>query len=250
MDICDEPRPSKPNHFVHGLDSLSKRDVQLFMKRLRADVAERNPSTRIRFYAVGEYGDRFGRPHYHIALFGEDFSDERKYWRTSGGYPCYRSSRLEKLWPHGNSEIGELTIESAAYVASYVMKKVNGKMASEHYKRENPETGTIYWITPEFALMSRGGRRGRGIASEWFSKYAEDVYPFDYVVHDGRKLKPPRYFDKLLDAYDPVAMAVIRMQREHRAKELAADNTPARLADKEAVTKAKLATKKRQLENT
>lgn len=234
------------------LDSLSKRDLQLFMKRLRFELSTREPSTRVRFYGVGEYGGLTGRPHYHIALFGEDFSDDRIYWRTSGDHRCYRSSRLEKLWSIdgnklGNCEIGDLTIDSAAYIASYVMKKVNGKMAHEHYRRELPN-GEIFWLTPEFALMSRGGRRGRGLAAEWFSKYNNDVYPLDKVVFDGKQLKPPRYFDKLLADYDPPKMEYIRMMREHAAKELAEDNTPARLADKEACLKAKMDLKRKTLE--
>jgi len=35
----------------------------------------------------------------------------------------------------GHCEIGALTFESAAYVARYIMKKVNGDLAAEHYKR-------------------------------------------------------------------------------------------------------------------
>ena len=232
-----------------NLDSLVPRDTQLFMKRLREDMRTRNPSARVRFYLVGEYGERFQRPHYHIALFGEDFSDDRTHWRTSGDNRCYRSSRLEKLWPYGNSEIGELTIDSAAYISSYVMKKVNGPMAEEHYKRTDPNTGQDLWLQPEFAHMSRGGRRGRGLAAEWLMKYSQDVYTDDHVIHNNKKLKPPRYFDKLLEQLDPVRIAEIRLARETRAKELAEDNTPARLAVKETVTKARMQLKKRQLES-
>jgi len=141
-DYRCEPRPSKPYASLNT-DSL-RRDVQLFIKKLRYELTTRNPHAKVRYYAVGEYGERFKRPHYHIALFGEDFSDDRKYWRTSGAHPCYRSSRLERLWTDskgrslGNSEIGELTIDSAAYIAAYVLKKVNGKMADEHYRETYP----------------------------------------------------------------------------------------------------------------
>lgn len=256
MDYLDDPRPSKPLTQANvGMDSLRQRDVQLLMKRLRYQHSTRKPSSKLKFYAVGEYGDKFGRPHYHIALFGDDFSDDRIKWRTSGNYSIYRSPRLEKAWVDtdtgislGNTEIGELTIDSAAYVAAYVMKKINGKRADEHYKRQDPTSGEIFWISPEFALMSRGGRTGRGLAAEWLTKYHTDVYPHDHVIHDGRKLKPPRYFDKLLEDWNPAQIAYVRMMREHRAKELADDNTPARLAAKEAVTIAKMALKQRNLE--
>lgn len=235
--------------------SLSKRDLQLFTKALNED-ARRRFGKGVRYFACGEYGERTKRPHYHIALFGEDFSDDRYYWRTSGTNACYRSSRLESLWTDpdtglsmGNSEIGELTIESAAYIASYVMKKVNGKLADNHYRRTCPHTGQEIWIEPEFARMSRGGRNGKGLAAEWFEKYSASVYPDDHVIHNGRQLKPPRYFDKLLERYDPITMEVIRLKRETRAKDLAADNTNARLLDKETVLRAKLNLKKKSLES-
>lgn len=197
----------------------------------------------MKFYAVGEYGDKYGRPHYHIALYGEDFSDDRVKWRTSGSYTCYRSSRLERLWPHGNSEIGELTIESAAYVAGYIMKKVNGKKADEHYRRESRD-GTIYWITPEFAVMSRNP----GIGKKFLEKHLTDIYPHDYVIINGQKKRPPRYYDKILEMFEPKTFEQLKIKRQQMARELAEDNTPRRLADKEAVAKAKMQTKKRNLE--
>lgn len=247
--VKSAPSPSYRDHtYTHAkprahADSLVMRDVQLFMKRLRRELTTRNPSARVRFYLVGEYGDRFGRPHYHIALFGEDFSDDRYPWRTDGLYKVHRSSRLEKLWPWGNSEIGELTLESAAYIARYVMKKVNGKKKDEHYQRETPN-GTIYWITPEFALMSRRP----GIGRDWLTNYLKDVYPHDHVVINGQKMRPPRYYDKLLEMFQPKTLETIKVRRQQRAQELAEDNTPARLADKEAVAIAKMQTKKRKLE--
>lgn len=224
-------------------DSLRIRDVQLFMKRLRFELTTRNPSTTVRYYLVGEYGDKYGRPHYHIALYGEDFADDRTERRTSGAYTCYRSSRLEKLWPHGNSEIGELTLESTLYVAGYIMKKITGKKADQHYQRESRD-GTIYWITPEFALMSRRPGLGR----PWLEKYMPDVYPHDYVVINGQKKRPPRYYDKLLEMFEPKTLEQLRIKRQALALTLAEDNTPRRLADKEAVATAKMQTKKHQLE--
>lgn len=228
-----------------NLDSLRPVDVQLFMKRLRKSLTTPGASTKVRFYLVGEYGEQYGRPHYHIALFGEDFSDDRWPWRTTErGDKVYRSSRLESLWTHGNSEVGELTIESAAYVAGYILKKVNGKMADEHYRRETAE-GEVIWLSPEFAHMSRRP----GIGKEWLEKYHSDVYTEDKIIHEGKKTKVPRYYDKLLEMMNPAQLAYTKMMRELRAKELAHDNTPARLADKEAVAKAKQALKKHNLEN-
>lgn len=225
-------------------DSLIPTDLQRFMKKLRWELSTRNPSTRVRFYAVGEYGELTKRPHYHIALFGEDFSGDRKHRRTSGDYHCYESPTLNRLWTYGRHEIGELTTDSAAYIARYVMKKVNGKKADEHYRRETAD-GEVYYLNPEFSHMSRRP----GIGRDWLETYQTDVYPHDHVIVNGHKFKPPRYYDKLMEAMDPTTMALIKFNREIRCKELEADNTPERLASKEIVTKAKLAFKKRNLES-
>ena len=124
----------------------------------------------------------------------------------------------KKLWTLGNCEIGELTFESAAYVARYIMKKINGPMAKEHYKRYDPTTGEIYWITPEFNLMSRGGKKKKGIAATWLETYKDDVYPHDYVIMNGQKLKPPRYYDNQLAASDQIGAILMKLEREFSAR--------------------------------
>jgi len=183
------------------------------------------------------------------AIFGEDFTKDRYFWRKSpSGHPLYRSPTLEKAWKFGNSEIGELTFDSAAYIARYIMKKINGKLADEHYKRVNLTTGETYWITPEFALMSRGGRKDkRGLGAGWFDKFRGDIYPHDFVVMNGHPHKPPRYYDKLMETIDREAVALLKLEREFTSRSAAADNTPRRLRAKEKVALAR-ANKNRPLE--
>lgn len=101
---------------------------QLFMKRLRKKYGD-----GIRFYMCGEYGDKLGRPHFHACLFNHDFDDKKLWQTTPSGSRLFRSSDLESLWPYGFSSIGDVTFESAAYVARYIMKKVGGDAADEHY---------------------------------------------------------------------------------------------------------------------
>lgn len=108
--------------------SLHYRDFQLFMKRLRKKFTGK----KIRFYMCGEYGENFGRPHFHACLFGHNF-DDLKLWKTQNNIPLYRSKILEELWPFGHSSVGSVTFESAAYVARYIMKKVTGEAAELHY---------------------------------------------------------------------------------------------------------------------
>lgn len=219
--------------------SLHYRDFQLFIKRLR----KRYPGRRIRYYMAGEYGENFGRPHWHACIFGFDFHDKKLWKRTSANSLLYRSQDLELLWPFGYSSIGDVTFESAAYVARYIMKKVTGKNASKHYEEIDPDTGEITNRTPEFTKMSLKP----GIGYEWYKQYTADVYPHDYVVVRGKKVKPPKYYDKKYKIDNPYEFDEVLYIREKSAKLNHADNTLERLAVKEQVAKAKLQKLKRNL---
>ena len=178
--------------------SVDVRDFQLFMKRLR------KKHKKIRFFHCGEYGEQNNRPHYHALIFGYEFPD-RYLWQTRNKQKYYRSEELEKLWPYGHVVIGEVTFTSCAYVARYIMKKQKGKNAEEHY--HNKETGEI--IEPEYCTMSRKP----GIGYEWFKKYKTDVYPNDYCIINGKKIRPPRYYDNLLDESEYEELKALRKEK-------------------------------------
>lgn len=208
------------------------------MKRLRKRVG------KLRFFACGEYGDATLRPHYHILLFGYDFSD-RKPWRKSpSGHVLYRSAKLEALWPLGNCEVGALTPDSAGYVARYCLKKINGKQASEHYRRIHPLTGEVVQVRPEFICMSTKP----GIGAEWYDKYSGDAFPSDFVVVDGKKKPVPRYYAKKLAVTAPEELERIKLRRIGNARRNKPNNTPERLAVREEVMRARTANLKRDLE--
>lgn len=203
-------------------NSLYYPHFQLFLKRLRKHAGP----TRVRFYMCGEYGEQTNRPHYHACLFNWDWEDKR-YWRTTAtGEKSYRSDALEKLWPHGNAETGSVTFESAAYVARYIMKKVTGKNAEEHYNGREPEFN-------EMSLKP-------GIGANWFELWKKDVYPHDYVIVRGVKAKPPKYYDQMLKRIDPILLDTIKENRELEGYKHHQDNTPERLAVKEIVATAKV----------
>ena len=218
--------------------SLHYDHFQKFMKRLRKAVGG-----RVRFYMAGEYGEQLGRPHFHACLFNYDFDDKVFFKRTGSGSLLYRSDKLESLWPFGYSSIGDVNFQSAAYVARYIMKKVNGKNQDEHYERVNELTGEITVRRPEFTKMSLKP----GIGFDWYTKWKDDVYPHDYVVVNGKKVRPPRFYDKKFKVEHPEDFEVIEFQRESRARQRYEDNTDERLAVKEKVAKARLRQLKRTL---
>lgn len=197
-----------PEHLPEGA-TLVKRHVQLFVKRMRADA---QPKKGIRYYLVGEYGDQTSRPHYHALIFGHWWPDAYEVQKR-GQNQVYRSNTLERQWPFGASEIGQVSLASAAYVARYAIKKVTGELADAHYLGREPE----------FALMSRRPGIGRG----WYDRYGYEVAENGSVVVNGREQKPPSYYDDILERMDPDRYR--KQKRDRKTRIDPADNTPERL---------------------
>ena len=189
--------------------SLSYPDFQRFMKRLRRRIG-----SKVRFYAGGEYGEQGTiRPHFHACLFGYDFPDKVFFKRSASGDKLYTSKLLESLWPYGICSVGDVTFQSAAYIARYCVAKRTGDAAKSWYACDEfvDQDGVIRdSVTPEFNRMSLKP----GIGSRWLEKFKTDVYPRDYVVVNGVKVKPPKYYDVLFEREDPGAFSDIVAQRE------------------------------------
>lgn len=199
---------------------LHVRDLQLFLKRLRKKCG-----SGIRFYACGEYGSQYNRPHYHACIFNFDFPD-KKLFSIRNGLKLYTSEILQSVWPYGFSSVGSLTFESAAYVARYIMKKQLGGDPDDVYGRVDEYTGEYSRVTPEFNTMSRRP----GIGYRWFELYKNDVYPHDYVVlRGGTKFKPPKYYDNLLERVDNYMLDDVKADRLERALDFIHDVTAERL---------------------
>ena len=210
-------------------ESLDVRDFQLFMKRVRKKYG-----SHIRFFHCGEYGDEKGRPHYHACIFNHDFAD-KKLWKVSRGNNLYISEELEKLWGKGFCPIGEVNFETAAYVARYIMKKINGDQALEHYNEVDWKTGEVLKSKkPEYTTMSRRP----GIAAGWFEKYEKDVYPKDFVTVKGKKMKPPKFYDRLMERTRPFEFDEIKTKRKEKLikfQNSSEDCSPKRLRVREKV---------------
>ena len=221
--------------------SLVKKHFQDFMKRLRKKTTH-----KIRYYMCGEYGDKLQRPHYHACLFGHDFEDKKYYKTTERGDVLYISEILEKTWEKGFCTIGQMTFETAAYTARYIMKKVTGDAADAHYENINQQTGEITQLQPEYTTMSRRP----GIANQWYKKYNTDLFPEDECVIDGRVMKPPRYYAKMYQQQEPEKYEQIKKARKDFQAKHKEDATWQRLATREKVKKAQINQLKRQLETT
>ncbi len=225
----------------HG--SLSKRHLQLFIKRLRAELSQKK--IYIRFFACGEYGEKLHRPHYHLCIFNYDFPDKRLHQESTTGHNLYTSAELQKIWGYGFSTVGSLTFETAAYTARYIMKKITGPPAEDHYEFIHPETGEIKKLTSEFSSMSKIP----GLGNSWYQKFKNDVYPSDQIIMNQKIMRPPRYYDKLFELDNPEKMAEIKMQRQERALLHEDDLTEDRLKIREEVQTLRTKNLTRSLEN-
>ncbi|WNK13292.1 MAG: replication initiator protein [Microvirus sp.] len=216
--------------------SVSKREFQLFMKRLRKDLG-----SQVRYFASAEYGPRTLRPHYHALIFGHAFYSDRQFKKLNKhGDRTYTSPTLDRAWPFGLSDLGDVTHKSARYVAGYIMKKIRGDQAASHYLRTHPKTRQLVQVEPEFQLQSTKP----GIGSTWFDKYKNDAFPSDFLVVEGRQTHVPRYYFNKLQEEERLAIERTRAKqpwkdpRAHRERKY--NSTPERLRVREAVQASRL----------
>lgn len=206
--------------------------LQRFFRRARKAIAPK----RLRYFACGEYGEENWRPHYHAAVFGHGFRD--RFAQVRQRPPLFRSALLEELWCDGrdrslgHSSVGELTYESAAYVARYVMKKLTGPRAEEYGGRK-----------PPFVVMSLKP----GLGAKWFELYQADVFPADEIVHDGRRHRVPRYYDKKLAEVNEAELNRIKAKREESATARPEELSDRRMRVREGVAEARLRAFRRKL---
>lgn len=194
--------------------SLEKSRISKFMKALRQNLGD-----GIRFFGCGEYGSLYNRPHYHICLFNMPELSLIP-WENRDGYQVYRSPEIERTWKLGFSTVGEVNYHTCAYVARYIMKKQTGLDASSWRDPLKELMPDLAPYVPEYVIMSRRP----GIARAWLGDPADsdseisDIYRSDKVVlnvggQEVKTVKPPRYFDKIFDTFDPEAMEQIKTTR-------------------------------------
>lgn len=144
---------------------LRQSDLQRFFKRMRSR------GVKLRYFACGEYGGRFGRPHYHALIFGQDFREGSIPLGTAGQY--YTAPLLDETWGHGFVTIGALEAGSAFYVAGYSLKNLGDEDA--------------------FHCASKRPYIGHG----WLAKYHDDIVRNGFVTIGGKRFTVPRsYLDR------------------------------------------------------
>lgn len=219
-------RPENLPCLANGRATLVKRDLQLFLKRLRYER-----QSGLRFFACGEYGETTQRPHYHVLMLNTSFPD-MKYWKQSpGGKNLYVSAELDGVWTHGDCSIGEVEFESCCYVAGYIMKKQIAKTEENKARIEAHYAGREV----EFCTMSLKP----GIGAGYYEKYRNEVCKHDTVVIRGVECSVPKYYDSLRDRHDPKGLEQAKRLRRERARKKALENTNWRMHHRECFLIAK-----------
>nr|QJB20695.1 MAG: replication initiator protein [Microvirus sp.] len=156
--------------------SLDRRHVKAWARELLLAYPD------ARYLYCGEYGGKFGRPHYHAIVFGADFgykpSSSRSY-SEHGISVAQPSNELASMWRRGFSSVGNVTADSIAYVASYCLKKINGPAAASHYGDR----------LPEFLQQSK-----RAIGKRYAEDFKDELLRHANIPHDGYTVPVPRYF--------------------------------------------------------
>jgi len=104
---------------------LQRKDLTLFFKRWRKKHG------KIRYFAVGEYGGKGARPHYHAVMFGLSPTPESE-------------DKVRECWGKGFITISPLEKERILYIAYYTTKKWTKLGTDELYGRP-----------PEFSSQTR-----------------------------------------------------------------------------------------------
>ena len=141
---------------------LHKEHLQGFIKRLRRSLGDR----QIKYFACGEYGDRFGRPHYHAIVFGLSGEDRDK---------------VQQCWPFGFTKLSAATIYRFQYVCGYVQKKLSGRASEEVYGS----------LQPPFQLQSQG------LGIRYFNDHKDEILrDMACYTWTGASFGVPRYYRK------------------------------------------------------
>lgn len=137
-----------------GKPQLVKADLQKWFKRVR------KAGYKVRYYAVGEYGSKTHRPHYHILLFG--------------GVP---EKVIRQSWKFGQVHIGKVSQASIAYCLKYM---ING-------------IGVWRDRVKPFCTMSRKPGLGANYLSKSMIAWHHSGRK-NYCLIDGVRRHLPRYY--------------------------------------------------------
>ena len=206
--------------------SLSKRDIQLFLKRMRKKQS-------FRYFIAGEYGTKTFRPHYHMILLSYEIG-ETKQWDKQQ----LEMLDLEKTWGKGRILGTEANAATIAYTTAYTTKK------AYNIEKEWPNM-----LEKPFILMSRKPGLGYKYLETRLDTISEEGKIY---VNGARKL--PRYAKKLIEKQNPELLERINEASRKTADQMELNDISQFNTDfktdinqrKEDITKSKISSQRRE----
>lgn len=165
-------------------------ELQKFWKRLRKYQAKHFPTfEKLRYFAIGEYGTRTIRPHYHALIFNLhpslcQINDQLGKLRIN--------RKLTQIWGLGSVDVGTITEASIKYVATFHMLP-NDRL---------DQSGRIR----EYATMSRNPGLGLHYVQKNTKLHQENLQLF--VHKDGFKHRLPRYYKEKIFTSEPERLKI------------------------------------------
>ena len=173
-------------------------DIQNFLKRLRKAY-----SGQLRYFVAGEYGEKTGRPHYHMILFGYQPEKLEPYSKVKPDEYMV-DSRITRCWGLGIHNLINPTQGGYSYVAGYVTKKFDDETL-EHIKNG---------LRPPFAQMSRDP----GLGYKYYQEHKDEIWKKGYIQLDnGKRASIPRYFQEMQRIEDPKILWELKKRNQQRA---------------------------------
>lgn len=188
-----------------------KKDIRRIYGQAQYTRLGRNPSRKVssytfrkfKFVTTGEYGDAFGRKHYHLIIFGLDFKDREHVGFSKKGNPIFLSQELKNVWKKGNCQVETVTHDLALYVGKYI---TDGWEDSEIPHERGPYSSV-----------------SNGIGLTYFKKYYRSIYAVGKLMYelDGlvRESPIPRIFHRWLTKIDPLFYSRWKSKRAQKFNE-------------------------------
>ncbi|AXH77080.1 MAG: replication initiator protein [Microviridae sp.] len=187
----------------NNMPTLVKKHFQLYMKKLRHDAKK----TGIKYYAVGEYGTKSWRPHYHAILINVElehviglanavFALNNKELALNGTYEFTNEN-----WDKGHMTVGRVNKKTIKYVLKYITKATRVPVHANDYRQK------------EFSLMSKGlGKRYIDYNKKWHKK---DIFNRVYLQDGEHKISMPRYYkDKIYTKLQRQSIGLVSEERQ------------------------------------
>lgn len=188
--------------------SLDHTEFQKFMKRLRKKLWSDGIDVKIKYICGAEYGERNGRPHFHVIVFGWKPDDLKKWSNTKKGFKQFRSAYIEECWkdttatkedienynsehgtdldylPLGFVTIGEVYDSTVLYVSKYVIK--NCDIPKDEFVNEYGEIIRKPYIVFPHEMLGY----------EWFLENYKQILSLGYCTTKYGKCAVPKNWIK------------------------------------------------------